>query len=279
MSSLHFSAYSFKSLPDHQELATRITEELYQDSRVSGVYLSGSFARGKPDKYSDLDFYIIVPEGKKQEIILSHRELFSKVGKIATLFPATHLDDPHQIIAFYKTSIPIHVDFNYKVLSEITVRPKDKHAVILFDRGGSLSKLKDSWQSLSETAKPTRDDLQYFEDRFWGWCWYAFSKIERGELWEARDTGEYLRNNVLIKLAYFLTELPYEGSRRLEQKLPKEMLDQLEEGLPVEHTREAYLLSLRKSIKMYQDLMQKIIEKEGLEIAEVDRNYFVMSFD
>ena len=116
-------------------------------------------------------------------------------------FTDRYLGDPNQIIAFYEEGLPIHVDYNYKVPGELKARAKDKDAVILIDKDGELAKLKESWQSLNPEKAPTVENLQYFEDRFWAWCWYTYSKIQRGELWESRDATEYLRNSVLIKLS------------------------------------------------------------------------------
>ncbi|HLD80089.1 MAG TPA: hypothetical protein VJA18_06030, partial [Candidatus Nanoarchaeia archaeon] len=47
-----------------------------------------------------------------------------QVGKVATVFPATHMHDPNQIIVFYEETIPIHVDYQYRIDSELTPNPK-----------------------------------------------------------------------------------------------------------------------------------------------------------
>lgn len=266
----------FQGLPDHEQLAKRIIERLAVDEHVTGVFLSGSFAKGKPDKYSDLDFYIVVPEGQKETVVAAHKSLFESVGKLGTIFPATHLGDPNQIIAFYEGTVPLHVDYNYKVPSELTKRPNDKDAVILVDKDGELTKLRQVWQTLESEYAPEAQDLQYFEDRFWAWCWYTYSKIQRGELWEARDAEEYLRNAVLVKLAYYQKGLLSEGNRRLEAKFPPEILKILEDSLPDGHSRRSYHQSLLKLMNGYLQLFDEASKNvEGLR--QVDRDYFIQT--
>jgi hypothetical protein len=48
----------FEGFNDHGRVASRAIEHLAADVRVAGLYLSGSFAKGKPDRWSDNDLPI-----------------------------------------------------------------------------------------------------------------------------------------------------------------------------------------------------------------------------
>jgi predicted nucleotidyltransferase len=93
---------SFVNLPDHWQIFERAVIQLAADDRVLGLYLSGSFANGKPDHWSDIDLYIIVEDGQADSIIVEQQKIIASIAPVATSFPATHLGDPHQIIVFTK---------------------------------------------------------------------------------------------------------------------------------------------------------------------------------
>src|SRR5712691_6521541 len=105
--------------PAHKRIAERIVDALLHDDRVIGIYLAGSFASGKPDVYSDLDFYIVVSPGVRDAVESDHARVREQVGDIVSDFPATHLGDPHQIITFYRAEFPVHVDYQYRIPDDL----------------------------------------------------------------------------------------------------------------------------------------------------------------
>ena len=56
--------------------------------------------------------------------------------------------------------------------------------MVLKDRHGRLGVVARS-EALGP-PRPSAEDVAEL-NQFWTWCWYAFGKIERGELWEALD--------------------------------------------------------------------------------------------
>ena len=80
--------FAFKGSPS---TGRRIAGDRAQraDAGVLGLYLSGSFAKGMPDRWSDVDLYVVVADGMVEEMIDSHHQLIRAVGDVATLFPAT----------------------------------------------------------------------------------------------------------------------------------------------------------------------------------------------
>ena len=266
---------AFANLPAHEQIAARILRFLEEDERVLGVYLSGSFARGNPDAYSDLDFYILVPGESREQVEEDHAKLRAEVGDIVSDFPATHLGDPHQFITFYRGSYPVHVDYQYRVSGELMPRESDMGAIVLLDRSGELQQWKDKCAGLEESHSPTQESLQYFEDRFWAWCMYTDSKVKRGELWEARAAIESIRGTVLVRLAHYVHGLRPEGSRRIETKLPRDMVLLLESTLPRGHAPRDYSQALLALAAAYAELMGQATREFNLAIQEKDRAYFM----
>lgn len=265
----------FEGFADHWRIASRAIERLAADERVDGLYLSGSFAKGKPDRWSDIDLYVIVvPNGSVEEVIRSHETLISEVADVATSFPATHLGDPNQLIVFYKGTEPIHVDYQYRKLGWLAPRRRDGNVMILLDRSGELERWREECQEAPVESATASEQLQYLEIRFWGWCWYTHTKIKRGELWEARDALEYLRSNVLVPLAHADAQ-PFEGNRRLEQKLSPDLQRQLASTIPASHSATTYSRTLDVVIDTYIRLFASTPASARGNAQLVDRDYFI----
>jgi predicted nucleotidyltransferase len=270
-----FPSKRFQGLPVHEEIARKAVDLLVADSEVVGLYLAGSFALGHPDKYSDIDLHIVIPDGSKDEVLRRASLMVQDVARVATWFPATHLSDPAQLNVFYEADPPIHVDFQYKEVRELIPRAKDKDIITLVDRSGDVARHKEA----SGKVGPPREDeeierLQYLEDRFWGWTWYAASKIARGELWEARDAIEYMRSNVLVSLADIGLGTAPEGNRRLESKYPDETQMTLSDTIPGEHSKGAYARVLRALVAGFEKLFSRVGGRLTSHVRQVDREYF-----
>ena len=124
---------NFRGLPEHRKIFRAAVDRLANDERVEGLFLSGSFAKGHPDAYSDLDIYILVPAGAREQIIRDHQKLIREVGKTSVVFPAIHLGDPNQIIVFYEEKMPIHVDYQYRIARELRPKANDKNVAIVLN--------------------------------------------------------------------------------------------------------------------------------------------------
>jgi predicted nucleotidyltransferase len=257
---------TFHHFPDHRRIAENILRLLRVDERVLGVYLSGSFAAGKPDRYSDLDLYLLVRKEHRERIKQDHSSLRAKVGELISDFPATHMGDPNQIICLYSETYPVHVDYQYRAPEELIPRVKDRRALVFWDSSGELRTWKKKCAQVNEAYAPTAESVQYFEDRFWTWCFYADSKIRRGELWEARDMIEYLRNKVIVPLMNYSLSLPFEGNRRIEDKFSDDMISALKATLQRGHSRSAYAKALRTIARLYLNLVDGVTKKFHLGV-------------
>ncbi len=263
-------------LPAHRRITLDALELLGQDERVKGLYLSGSLACGRPDMYSDVDINILVDATNRERVIQDHTKLYQQVGKLITLYSAIHMGDPNQMIAFYEEIIPIHVDYQYRIAENLALNRRHKDIAIILDNDGNLADWKARCEQCPPDKLPIAEKLQFLEDRFCGWCWYTDSKIERGELWEARECIDYFRNNVVIVLAYLRLGLPYEGSRRLEQKFPQEIIDLLVSTVPMGLDKSSYKDALLAVIDVYNKIVPDLLAQyPDVKIKQVDKEYVI----
>lgn len=277
---VRFPEEKFAGLPEHGAVARRALDLLSRDERVRGLYLSGSFADGRPDRYSDIDIHIVVSDGTREQVVRDHQALIKQVGEIGTAFPATHLNPPlpFLIIVFYQGDVLIHADYYYEVLKELRPSRRDAGIVPVLDRDGSLARFRDACQNAPAGTKKLDGILQDLENRFWGWCHNTDAKIGRGELWAARDLIEYIRTNVLIPLADMKLGLISEGPRRLESKYPSDILEILARTVPAGMDQKSYVIALQGLMDGYQALFGAVCAAHPeVQVRQVSREYFIRS--
>jgi hypothetical protein len=70
--------------------------------------------------------------------------------------------------------------------SDLGPHPRWDGCVVLEDTDGRVGAVGVRSEALG-LGGPSAEDLAELNQKFWTWCWCAFGKIERGELWEALD--------------------------------------------------------------------------------------------
>jgi hypothetical protein len=170
------------------------------------------------------------------------------------------------------------VDFQYKELSELKPRKQDENIKIILDGSRAVNHYRELCRLASEAQLLSEKQVQYLEDRFWGWCWYAHTKIRRSELWEARGMLEYLRGNVLIPLSHSEGQV-LEGSRRLETKLSEDIQKILAVTVSHEHSDVEYGRLLIAMMQTYIDLFDKLSPQLRKKVTKVNRDYFKQSIN
>ena len=111
------------------------------------------------------------------------------------------------------------VKFDFMHLKESDLKPDQKWAgcVVLTGATGHVGEVVAHSEGLA-SPRPTTDALLELNQRFWTWCWYAFGKLVRGELWEALDGINSIRSLALVPLLDCAAERPHEGYQRLGRK-------------------------------------------------------------
>lgn len=201
-------------LPLHAEKLEAALSLFRNDPSVIGIVLGGSFAVGTPDEYSDLDLYLVIEDADFTDVFNKRETRARSLGNPLSWFVADHNPaGQHDHIVLYDDFVKI--DFIYLRRSELPLYGKFRQFRVLHDPVGAVH------GSLSEQAKPSygKVDIAITNQKFWGWVWYTFGKLMRGEIWEALEATAFMRAHALIPLINAKNELGNEGFRRLEQKL------------------------------------------------------------
>jgi hypothetical protein len=101
--------------------------------------------------------------------------------------------------------------------SDLEPHPKWVGCAVLKDTDGHVRALVARSEVLGP-PRPSAEGLSELNQKFWTWCWYAFGKLVRGELWEALDGINSIRSLALVPLLDCAAERPHEGYQRLGRK-------------------------------------------------------------
>jgi predicted nucleotidyltransferase len=254
---------SLARLPQHRELLERAFARFQDDARAVGLVVGGSLAYGGADFYSDVDLYVVVRDGAFEEVFAERDPIAEAVGSRLFAFdvdPVPGGSTDHIVI--YERLVKF--DFMYLRESELEPHPKWVSCAVLKDTGGRVGTVVARSEALGP-PRPSAEELSELNQKFWTWCWYAFGKIERGELWEALDGLHSIRTLALVPLLDWSGERPHEGYRRLERKTNQEQASRLSATVAPMQVH-ALHAALRAEVELFRELRAAVLDRYGLSI-------------
>jgi predicted nucleotidyltransferase len=254
---------SLDRLPQHRELLERVFARFRDDIRAVGLVLGGSLAQGGADFYSDVDLYVVVRDGAFEDVFAERNSTAEAVGSPLFNFavdPVPRGSTDHIVVY----DGPVKFDFMYLRESDLRPHPRWDGCVVLKDTHGRVGAVVARSEALSP-PRPRAEELSELNQKFWTWCWYAFGKIERGELWEALDTLHSIRSLALVPLLDWTAERPHQGYRRLERKTNQEQATRLLSTVAPMRAR-ALHAALRAEVELFRELRAALLDRYGLTI-------------
>lgn len=221
---------------------------------------SGSLALGNVDEWSDLDLEVVGRPGVELEELTDWT--VSAVRGVAPLlahFPASHIGLDQIFVFFFLVGDTL-------VKADVFVAELDefldlKETRVLVDPGGFVAAARERREAGEGSSDdPDFDDLH---QKFTGWIWYTYSKIARGELFEALDSLGVMRAKALLPFLQLVSGLPFEGSRRLEQRLSPERLRALDETVPRGLAPAELYRALMRMADLFAELQPAAAERLG----------------
>ena len=250
---------SLRHLPRHSSVLQRAVEKLLVDSRVEALVLSGSLARGTPDAWSDVDLYVVAGDAEFEELFAERAELAATLGDVLAQFtvPGHGPGSSDQIVLYDGL---VKLDLMYYRSTAVVPDRKWVGAIVLKDVHDRMSRLQQESRTVA-VAAPDDEDLLALDQKFWTWCWYTFGKIQRGEHWEAHDALHQVRS-ALLPMLFAVHGQDDEGYRRLESKLPAEMV-RLRRTLATLGA-DSQLDALQAEVALFVELRDALFAKRGL---------------
>jgi predicted nucleotidyltransferase len=247
-------------LPERQQrVLDRFVAACQEDARVVAAVLSGSYAQGTADAYSDLDFGLILADAAYDDF-LAEREAFLR-----------RLGNP----IFLRCGEWSGVDYVFFILSDGTegelALGRESHFThmhkgpykALLDKTGCLAGAVFSGHEPTEAEQleTLRGDIEWF----WHDLLHHFlTPLLRGQLWSAYGALEDLRR-ICVNLARFRADFTArpEGYEKVEQALPIEQLAPLQITFcPME--RNAMLQAVLIIVSFYQKLAPSLAQTHAI---------------
>lgn len=202
-------------------------ETLSMKKNVLGVILIGSLARKTADEYSDIDLVVVVHNDINKEI--NYWESFFNDEK--NIIVSQIMEHGNWLSTLVKTDdqiIKVDYDFvNYEELGESLKSSFDMgtgicDGNILFERDRLLSKIYNECSSQKVNRNPDININELIIHLY-----SAIRMYKRGELFEANDIINQIRDPFLLSLIGRRNNQPFENYRKLEKKYPNDITDKL----------------------------------------------------
>ncbi|MEO7913711.1 MAG: aminoglycoside 6-adenylyltransferase [Roseiflexaceae bacterium] len=156
-------------------LLEHVVEALKANGRVRAAFLRGSFYRGQPDAYSDLDLFAVAEEANAEELLELGRTTLHQAGE--NLWVSALDAAPPRLRALFPG--PLKLDLTIVTIETL---PPYEGWRILFDRDHLLRTRARATQ-LFEPLRP--EHVAMVCDQFWWNMFSSVGQIKRGQLWMA----------------------------------------------------------------------------------------------
>jgi predicted nucleotidyltransferase len=249
----------FDRFPRHRAKAEAACRAALADADIVAMVVTGSFATGDADELSDVDLRVYVRPGAVEGVVAGVPDLAAAGGRVVALFVAEHLGIPTLTIVLYDDLV--HVDFDVVAADRAAEHNDGLPAVVLWEREPISDALPGTY------APEVAAGLRWLEARIWTWSWYIQSKVLRGELYEALDGLQYVRDQVLFRLLAFHGDRRPAGGRRAEAAVG-EHRDPFARTVPTSLDPTSFLAALREEIDLYRRLADPLLERHGIQTAE-----------
>jgi predicted nucleotidyltransferase len=243
----------------HQIITNRFIAACNADDRVIAAFIGGSYARGKNDAYSDLDFGLIITD-ETYEYFLEDREAFIRLLGEPVFLEDYYGDGADFVFSIFSDGTEVELALGREShFNHIHVGPYK----VLLDKKGILAGAVFVWNQPTEAEQI--ETLRGMINWFWHNLSHHFiTPMARGQLWSAYGALEDIRLTC-VNMARLQQNFSAkaEGYEKVEQTLPVEQLAPLKASFcPME--REAMLQAALTIVHFYQELAPQLAEAHGI---------------
>lgn len=233
------------------DTVNKCCSSLKSDPRVMSIYLVGSLASGNADVHSDVDLCILVSKGQQNCVLADADRIAANVGPV--LVSGLLRDSTRYSVLYDLYGQIVKVDYDYFGMEEVPdlIKSSMSTRTYLFDRK-LLYDCCGTVEDLFKAIEPSQAQTISHEScsPFPLSAWSVIRMVRRGELLEAVDIMNHMRDPLLTQLLCQVYDVPFENYRRMETKLPHEILAWLKRTI-AGPTSDEVLTALRELIKLY----------------------------
>jgi len=253
-------------------LLEHVVETLKANARIRAAFLRGSFYRGQPDTYSDLDLFAVVEEADAEELLELGRTMLHNAG--GTLWVSALDAAPPRLRALFPG--PLKLDLT---LVTIETLPPYEGWRILFDRDHVLRTRARTTQSF-EPLRP--EHVAMVCDEFWWNMFSSVGQIKRGQLWMALHLLDICRADLAQIMRWRRDpDHPAERFTNLERHLTAEDQQALAQSLAGYDLR-AIVEALLTAADAFEPAAREVAARVGGDyptaLAHTTKQFFIREF-
>ncbi|HJS29605.1 MAG TPA: aminoglycoside 6-adenylyltransferase [Anaerolineales bacterium] len=207
----------------HREVVDRFLDACQADERIVAAFLSGSYARGTADEFSDLDLNLIAADGDYAEVLSERDDFVRNLGE-----PAFIEDFGNPDILFYILTDGSEGELAFGRESSFGGVASGEFKVLL-DKKGILAGA--AFPKGRANLEAQREESRRVITWFWHEMSHFITALGRGQLWWAQGQLEALRGHcvALARLQYDFTDADAsdEPYFKIETAMPVEELEPL----------------------------------------------------
>jgi predicted nucleotidyltransferase len=191
-------------------------------SEVEAAFLMGSISEGTGDIFSDIDFFLMLEDGKDyskvQESFLSE---IDKLGEVIHIFQSNA--KKNSTIIYLKPFIKFElvVESFSKLSAEWRI---GKRGSLLYDKNGLGKEAIEESKKLEFEFEDHLDEIRNVALELPSFCFLIAGYMTREEYITTIDFVAWIRRK-LLRISGFLLGIRDEGTRRAEQRFPKELVE------------------------------------------------------
>jgi predicted nucleotidyltransferase len=245
--------------PNHQILVNRFVEACQADERIIAALLVGSYVKGKPDKYSDLDLFVITTNEAYEEFAATRDSFVHQLGEP---FFMEDFDLPG--IAFLIFSDGSEVELSYVRESQLDEVFNEQFQVLL-DKKNIMAAIVSREQEIDQDKQ--KEKLRRLIQWFWHEMSHFTTALGRGQLWWAQGQLEALRS-ICVNLARLRNNILDEEAGeepyfKIENVIRVEQLTDLQDTFPPLE-KEAIVKAGLAILRFYQEIAPSLAQMHGI---------------
>ena len=253
-------------------LLEHVVATLKASVRVRAVFLRGSFYRGQPDTYSDLDLFAVAEEADAEELLELGRTMLHNTG--GTLWVSALDAAPPRLRALFPG--PLKLDLTIVTMETL---PPYEGWRILFDRDHLLR----TRARITQSFEPLRPEhVAMVCDEFWWNMFSSVGQIKRGQLWMALHLLDVCRADLAQIMRWRRDpEHPAERYINLERHLTAEDQQALAQSLAGYDLR-AIVEALLTAADAFEPAAREVAARVGgnypAALAHTTKQFFIREF-
>jgi len=242
-------------MSDSKSITASLQKDLKKNPLVAGLVLVGSWARKDvytANRYSDMEMYILVKDGKVQAFEKQLPGIVNNLGKIIFSYKNRIAGFSAVFEDFFRLELPVVKESD---ISSVFSRPTAQTVKILIDKTNGA--LKEVLKNRSQTMNYEK----FFQEKvidFWYMVILTVQYYKKGEIWNCRSAFQMLQST-LIKMFELLENqkvLLLESNKRIEQFLSTEQIKLLKSVSPAYNKDE-----IQRSLELILDIFSGVVKQ------------------